>query len=367
MKLKTKQGYTLEDEVVVFDGKSYKKVFASEVTIGVVVCIDRSVNNKTKPLFNLPKPTYVRPRHATSVIDIKLPQVVDQNLSKWLGYVIANGSKSKTAVHFSTANDDIMQEYNQLCVKVFGKAPAVYTERKKAKNIALNSVIVSSYLEDIFDGFGTARVKKMPKGFREYPLEVKRTLLRSLMDCDSSFANNVVSFHSASESVASEVHLALLDFGIVSSKRSKTVKSYPDHIYWNVNVSSKDLDLLFERVLHDSIKYKGYKRNVPINTNIDVIPLVKDILLGHYEKGKVLAGCKKNGMYFCPVENKFKRFTLGFAKEPTKELTFPKAEFYYNNYTQSDDFIRDCFKEFGETLRTVLDQKYFHDFVIEKE
>jgi hypothetical protein len=182
-----------------------------------------------------------------------------------------------------------------------------------------------------------------------------------MFECDSSFSKNVLQLSTASCEIASGIQEALLEFGIISKKKPRFTKGY-DHTYWVISISSKEVDRAFSEIMGASIKYGEYFREIKVNTNIDVIPKLRQSLYQIYSTCKKQIDVRANGVYLSKIDGKFKRFTLGFILEPTKELTFEKVSRLLDKFREADSEIKTVFAEYGKLLEKVLELNYFHDY-----
>ncbi len=284
----------------------------------------------------------------------RVPKTNNENLAAFLGYYVANGSCYNRSINFSTSYEKIATSYSEYVMKSFGlKTCKVKTKGKSASNYSFSSKEIYEFLKYVFGGsLETARHKSVPDCILQGTREEQRLFLRTLFDCDSSICNHSFEYCTASEQVSNSVQNMLLNFGIISSHHTKTVKGY-DWTYHRIYINSKDLYILFDTILYDSEKYER-PQGKPVNANKDVIPYLNTLLadiLDFSNNGVVTL----NGRI---AKNVF----VGFHKNHA--ITYELLNKIIEASSKTD--IQE-FKDIRNLLEFIYDKNFFYAKVVEKE
>ena len=153
-----------------------------------------------------------------------------------LGYLVAEGSlgpSCKNRVHFSNHDQEVVGEYKLLMKNVFGADVQSY--RNDTEHHINNKVLREKLANDYGLVFEKSAGKSVPHCIRTASNEAKKAFLSSLFEGDGAIERNrgCISYASASETLARQVQLMLMGFGVPSSIREKRVKGY-EQSYWEV-------------------------------------------------------------------------------------------------------------------------------------
>lgn len=262
IKIVTGRGYSLEGTanhpILVWDKKScdfyFKKL--EEINEDDIIVIDRGIknHNRQSPIIDFESDAF------------KVPDKITPDLARFLGYFVANGGFIKNSIRISTYNSLLVDDIDNIL-----KPLNLVIKRYKNGD---NQVLSSSFNKFIFNlcdspSKFTARYKYIPSIILKSPIEIQKNFIKGLLDSDSYLSKEcgVIEYSTASEKLAKQVHLILLNCGMVSRLYIKRVKGY-DWNYWNLEISSINLDIYFSLI--NSLKYTNFipkKRNV----NLDVI------------------------------------------------------------------------------------------------
>lgn len=173
--------------------------------------------------------------------NITLPTDLTPELAQVFGYIVADGVLVKNAESICISNKSNRQwltESANSALESYGL--------KLSKN---NWIMSKRFYDLIFMAFGspeifTARHKYVPDCILQSPAHVQAAFLRGLIDCDGWFnGSTYLDYYTASEQLANQVQLMLLNFGIFSTKSSKDHASigevFYDHTYWTLRIPYK--------------------------------------------------------------------------------------------------------------------------------
>ena len=153
---------------------------------------------------------------------VAIPEVVDQDLGAFLGYLIGDGhlSRVKRNLGLTTADLDALEHFVALSRDLFGLPCSVKRDDGRWR-VLLHSETVSDFLIEgvgLTDGPG-ARQKQVPACILRSPKEVVAPFLRAYFDCDAYAGPQGIILSTSSEKLGEQVQLLLLNFGILSRRR----------------------------------------------------------------------------------------------------------------------------------------------------
>jgi stage V sporulation protein R len=151
----------------------------------------------------------------------RTPEVVDERLAAFLGYLIGDGhiSERKRTTGITTGDEAQADRFVQLTEDLFGIRPRKVWDQTKWR-IKFSSANVQDFLKHL--GLKTgfcARVKEVPDVILRSPEPVVAAFLRAYYDCDGYGGPAGVILASSSESMSKTVQVLLMNFGILSRRR----------------------------------------------------------------------------------------------------------------------------------------------------
>jgi hypothetical protein len=172
---------------------------------------------------------------------------VDNHIASFLGYYVAKGSRAKHFVTISSHDPKVRDLIEQSVLSGF---PLV---DKHITNINGKSVVIHrkefyhiiDLLLDSPNEF-TAQYKYVPRCVLSGSKEAQIAFLQALIDCDSYLSSGTcLEYSTASEVLAKQVQLMLLNFGVFASRREKNGAKISDkiynHTYHHIFISGSDL------------------------------------------------------------------------------------------------------------------------------
>ena len=292
-KLSTNRGYQIEATaehplwVINKDGSQGWKA-ASLIKKGDYVAISRGpalLGNKID-ISNF-KPSNIKAYHRK----ISFPSKMTPQLAQFLGLLTADGGlsierKGLHRVTYTQADPHLIRLYKKSLKELFEITRFIQKRSgSNPKNKAFDVVIGSKHLKEFlaYLGMDSCRSpqKEMPRAIREAPKEIVTAYLRALFDNDGYVGENSVELCISSKKLVSQVHLVLLNFGIVSSLSIKKVKNYADNEYYKLSILGEDARKFVKEIgFIRKEKYNKIREFLKLspNPNVDLIPNISTLL-----------------------------------------------------------------------------------------
>ncbi|MFH1256382.1 MAG: LAGLIDADG family homing endonuclease [Candidatus Diapherotrites archaeon] len=219
----------------------------------------------------------------TSAKKIRIPWKNSPEFSRFLGYLIAEGSNSKNQVRFVNGCKEMVQDFESLAEKLF----STKAKSMNYKNGSVDSIIYSEPLGKILSKFGfkkggKARDKFIADWFAKHSGERELSeFINGLYSGDGYVASNTLNIVSASERLAKGIFTILLQLGLIPtlSKRRKAIKSTGfSGEYWHVDLYGSENLKRFNKLISLSNPEKRERlsafaaRNFRKHSNVDLIP-----------------------------------------------------------------------------------------------
>ncbi|HZJ08920.1 MAG TPA: LAGLIDADG family homing endonuclease, partial [Trueperaceae bacterium] len=191
------------------------------------------------------------PHHNTK--PIKMPEILDERLAFFLGYLWGDGFVSTGRVGFAVSHDSPMiKQTPRMFDELFGLG--VMTEQKQG-DASVIFVTKSAQLIAWLKANGLTKEKArelaIPKAIRMSPRPVVGAFLRGLFEADGSVSHGMPLLSTASVRLAEDVATVLAGIGIPTKRRTTSglTDRYSKHSIHSVRVvSHKGLERFLERV-----------------------------------------------------------------------------------------------------------------------
>lgn len=225
---------------------------------------------------------------------ITLPTTLTEDLAQIFGYIVADGVLVKNAAGIQISNTSKRQWMTN---------HINHTLKQYGLNLSKNHWICSKRFYDlVFTAFGspthfTARYKYVPDCILQSPASVQAAFLRGLIDCDGWFNNKTyLDFYTASEQLANQVQLMLLNFGIFSTKSSRDHSAigevYYDHTYWTLRIPYKSCIRYAQWIGSDKYNFEQLSAS---KSYCEQIPYLLTKMKQDVDSFKTQLGWSKNG------------------------------------------------------------------------
>jgi DNA repair exonuclease SbcCD ATPase subunit/intein/homing endonuclease len=368
-RIKTDSGYSLgassTHKILCIDKDgnfSFKKM--EELNIGDYVCIDRKQN-----LFPIDYPninfTYFYEKKLHKQLYFEIPKYLNEDLSRLLGYYIANGSydKQHDRVTICTNNKVLVNDIECIANKL-NISFRIYAK----DNISLGGTAFARFFKYLLDdNCSTARTKTIPSIILKAPKTCQIEFLKALIDSDGYYSKNgaTLEYYSASYELIKIVHLMLLNFGIISRLHFKDHAKVGDKVYIHnyniISIHGKNIDLYFDKI--GSLYYIKIDKNR--NPNKDIIPYIKNIIDNEIFNIKKKLGVDKCGRYI--KDNKrFVFFNTSIIKSVAIDITYEKLLSFYNFIIENNNIKVLFSDEFLILVNNILTSSFYFDKIIEK-
>jgi hypothetical protein len=219
----TKSGYTLDTTfnhgVYAWDReRGYERRTTQQLVPGDMIQFLLESVCDPKVLAALPAspPTNVRAKI------YGLPTQVTADVAEWLGLMVADGTVYKGGFRLAKRHLDVVERFEWLCRSIFG----VHAKRGQTlgtPHAEVNSTQIAAWCRQI--GGLSPNQKAVPRAIRHSPLEIQARFLRGLFEDGTVNVKGEkldhIEWSSCSETMAREVQIMLLRFGIVTSRRER--------------------------------------------------------------------------------------------------------------------------------------------------
>ncbi|MCD6525299.1 MAG: V-type ATP synthase subunit A, partial [Thermococcus sp.] len=213
---------------------------------------------------------------------VRIPEVFDERLAEFLGYLLADGTLKPRTVAIYNNDGSILRRANDLARELFGIEGKIVQERT-VKALLIHS----KALVEFFKAMGVpeskkARSWKVPKELLMSKPSVVDAFIKAYIACDGHYdeKKGEIEITTASEEAAHGLSYLLAKLGIYAIMREKEVKGRK---YYRVIISGKA-----------NLEKLGIKREGRGYTSIDIIPVDAEDL---YEAiGRPYAELKRAGV-----------------------------------------------------------------------
>ncbi len=292
-KLSTSRGYQVEATtehplwVMNEDGSQDWKP-ASLIKKGDYVAISREPGlfGNRIDLFDF-RPSKIKAYHRK----ISFPSKITPQLAQFLGLLTADGglSTERKGLHrvvYTQAHPYLLSLYKRLLRELFGITQFIEKRsgsdsKNKARDIEVGSKHLKEFLAYLGMDSSKSPQKQMPRAIREAPKEIIKSYLRAVFDNDGYVGENSIELCISSKRLASQIHIMLLNFGIVSSLTIKKVKEYAQNDYYRLAMWGQDARKFIQEIgFIRKEKYEKAKKFLTLspNPNVDLIPHISSLV-----------------------------------------------------------------------------------------
>ncbi|MFN0112483.1 MAG: LAGLIDADG family homing endonuclease [Blastocatellia bacterium] len=183
---------------------------------------------------------------------LKLPEMMTPNLARLLGYFVAEGSYLKWrekdyGIRISATSDEVIADLRSIAAELGFELGGQGADHQ----------IHSKELADLFHLFGfdgrRAHEKHVPQIIRRSSKKIVSAFLRAYFDGDGT-ATNFVACTTASEKLAEQIQLLLLNYGIVAKRRARWNEKY-ERYYYTIEIAGENI-AVFNREIGFGLDYK---------------------------------------------------------------------------------------------------------------
>jgi len=311
----TKRGYkikcSLNHPILVFDKNlefKYKK--AEDILIGDIIPISRANfdydnGNNIQKIVDITEEEicnkFNNNRYFTKYKNTKLPTIMSEDMSYLLGYIIGDGHTcKKTSVGISCAENDMIILLKNIIKNSLNTEVSISKDKRKESlyNIRVCGLKIRIFLKNLGIGYNKSNDKVIPHIILKTNKNNLSNFISGLFDSDGIANENNIELTLNNENIIRQLHSILTTvFGIHCSYCKKYNKKY-DKYYHSIRISCIDnLDIFFKNIgVRNKSKFKKVMEHTycgkKANTNIDIIPYVKEYINLFKEKYRYNKGGK---------------------------------------------------------------------------
>jgi len=233
-RLRTRFGYELEGSFVhpvltIRDGEQ-RWVRLGDIQVGNRIALQRGSG-----LFGettaLPPFHYTGPASRGGNAAMTIPTHIDKRLARLLGYTVAEGSLTDTALWITNGNRRVLDDIHALCEDLFGVRPKEYAKADGAcSSLSISSIKLVSWLEQVCGITRGAANKRIPRIIMTAPREIVLSFMEGWFWGDGTVSSrkglgsNRFKVATASRELARQAQVVLLNLGIVSALYKETIQ-----------------------------------------------------------------------------------------------------------------------------------------------
>jgi len=278
----------------------------------------------------------------------------DRNWAGLLGFLVADGTLSSGPLIISNqkqwARGKIFEYSRALGLEWTAYETHIrYLKDAKAR--------VEKYFCKLLDGM-TAPHKFVPPGILAASKEVQIEFLRALISCDSDITSSGLQYVTASRRLAREVHMMLLNLGIVATfQESKAKLEHWDspRTYYNLRLSGKRYDTFFNTV--GTLRPVSKDLSIKDTSSYLSIPYIGDRMRSAVTKVRNRTGWSKNGR--TSDGRNFPKLGLFCRKDPGMTRDFCEAVLAKLDGWLDEPFVEKC--------QQLLNSNYVFEKVVDKQ
>ncbi len=239
--------------------------------------------------------------HAKAILVERL----DEELAYLLGVLTGDGCLTfRNRVILSSADPEIVACFRALAdrlgLRVFRNAPG------RPYDYAIASAQLYQLLLSLGMSPGKSAEKHIPESVLRAPREIVRAFLRGLFDTDGTVERRggYPSVLSASKRLIDEVQIVLLNFGVLSAKRTREVR-YGGRTkrYYELEIRGAEAERFYDEIGFGLARKQGLRKPKRRNTNLDLIPHVA-ALIDAAAKATVLSRASHKRIYDYRVDRR---------------------------------------------------------------
>ncbi len=197
-----------------------------------------------------------------------LPKALTPDLAYILGVLAGDGNLTRTNyVSFTSADPEIVDMLYRWVDEL-----GLHVRHRENYDHQIGSIVLNAWLKHIGLS-GYAYEKEVPYTILQAPQDCVRAFLQGLFDTDghAEAQRGYIQYVSCSEKLARQVHVLLLQFGIVSKL---TYKANDYRGAWSIRITGNAARLFYDRIGFRLERKQARRELLPANANanLDVIP-----------------------------------------------------------------------------------------------
>lgn len=233
-KIKTRLGFELEGSLVhpvlVLKDGEVRWTKLADLNVGDCVALQRG-QQMFGSITALPAFEYTGPSSRGQNKNLTLPTELTSDLARLLGYIVAEGSLTDTALWITNATPRVLDDIRDICRQLFSVEPKTYTKAgTPAVSLSISSVKLVQWLETVCGITRGAASKRTPQIISSAPKELILAFFEGLFWGDGTISargrlgSNRFKLATASRELATQLQVALLNMGIVAAVHEERIK-----------------------------------------------------------------------------------------------------------------------------------------------
>ncbi|MFW9905629.1 MAG: DNA mismatch repair protein MutS [Candidatus Thorarchaeota archaeon] len=278
IRIKTRRGYTIEgtkNHPILIRTSEGREIWKKLSEIQKEDCL--IINRKNDLWGTATRIEYTPPSYYRNVLTYPLPTELTEDLSYLLGILIGDGTLTyQKSFRFSTGDDFLASEFIRINQYLFNYQ---VTMKKDQKDFSVTSWYLRDFLKHLGLKYKKAHDKEIPECILKSPKSIIKAFFQGLFDTDGTAGNRYgnVTLSTTSSKLASQVHIILLNWNIVSSLKIKKTRKRP---CYEIRITGVDA-IKFHKEIGFRLARKRDRKHLGSSTrmtNIDSIPYLYDTL-----------------------------------------------------------------------------------------
>ncbi|MBI4399597.1 helix-turn-helix domain-containing protein, partial [Candidatus Micrarchaeota archaeon] len=226
----------------------------------------------------------------TNASHVKLPKYLTANFARFIGYLIGDGYVRKTSsyeISLSNTDKTLLRDFKSIVESLNLPLQLRIDKRNGVSTLFCFSVELGKILETMGGIAKRSKEKKIPTELLKSPNNITKEFIKAYFDCEASVTKRGdIVVTSASKELLEQVQTLLLRFGIISQLHKTTgvatnTKQKLRSTYYRLMLSGENTKIFLEEIGFSSSKMQKLRKSIKskkFNTNIDIIPNLKNIL-----------------------------------------------------------------------------------------
>jgi len=278
IKIVTDHGYELEgtpEHPILVQTIGANQNFKDFKTLNAIEIGDKAVivtpNLETKVLVRKFKDfKYRESKYAHGLCNLTLSSKIDEDMAKLFGYITGDGSLQKNVCKIYQNSKDLgnIEELKTICSKFNLPYKSNLSKNGKMTTINIFSVVFTSYVRKyLFENnfnrdYNLKSVDRfIPSIILQNTKSIQRAFIEGLYNCESWVTkNNVITIDLSNEKLIKQLHVLLLNFGIVSALRMRC--GYKNRPTGRLTLSPEFCHKFlktFSLAKYKDVQFKGFK------------------------------------------------------------------------------------------------------------
>jgi phosphate starvation-inducible protein PhoH len=202
-------------------------------------------------------------------------EAMDDDLAYVIGLLVGDGSLTvRGRLELSSADAELVGAFRAFGAR-YGLKVGSWDPRHY--HHAIHSSALYQLFERLGVSMGLARTKRIPPAILTAPERIVSAFLSGLFDADGSVdrRDGTITYSTVSPTLAAQVHIVLLNFGIVASRGIKRGRYLGQpHLSERLTITGAEAERFDERIGFRLERKRSLRQHRTADTNVDVVPFV---------------------------------------------------------------------------------------------